>query len=162
MLLSNLSTPARHAALLAHPVWTRALEGLSTLSPSDPDATIDWMPDRKMFVMVQGYTTEARESCRFEAHRRYIDIQLMLAGEEIIEIAPVSELMPDTPFDSDRDLGFFKTPGSPCTQLVLRPGDFAVFFPEDAHMPKVRVHDPSPLRKAVVKIDAALFQSGPF
>lgn len=156
MLFSNLNTPARHAALLAHPVWTRALEGLAQLTPSDPDATLDWMPDQQMFVMVQGYTTEDRDSCRFEAHRRYIDIQLMLAGEEIIEVAPVGELTPDTPFDSERDAGFFKTPEAPCTRLILRPGDFAVFFPEDAHMPKVSVHAPAPLRKAVVKIDTAL------
>ncbi len=159
MLFSNLNTPARHAALLAHPVWTRALEGLSTLSPSDPDATLDWIPDKQMFVMIQGYTTETRDTCRFEAHRRYIDIQLMLDGEEIIEIAPVSALTPDTPFDPDRDLGFFKTPESPCTRLVLRPGDFAVFFPDDAHMPKVCVHAPAPLRKAVVKIDISLLRT---
>lgn len=157
MLLSNLHTPARHAALLASPVWTRALEGLARLTPEDPDATLDWMPDQRMFVMVQGYTTEPRESCRFEAHRRYIDIQLMLAGEEIIEIAPLDTLEVDTPFEPDRDVGFFKTPAAPCTQLVLRPGDFAIFFPEDAHMPKVRVSAPCPLRKAVVKIDLSLF-----
>ncbi len=156
MLLSNLQTPARHAALLASPVWTRALEGLSRLSPSDPDATIDWMPDKAMFVMVQGYTTEPREICRFEAHRRYIDIQYMMAGEEIIEIAPVDTLIPDTAFDAERDVGFFQTPKGPCTRLILRAGDFAIFFPEDAHMPKVRVDRPSTLRKAVVKIDTAL------
>jgi YhcH/YjgK/YiaL family protein len=157
MLFSNLHTPARHTGLLSHPVWTRALEGLAKLTPDDPDANLDWMPDKQMFVMVQGYTTEARASCRFEAHRRYIDIQYMLAGEEIIEIAPADALTPDTPFDPERDLVFFKTPEAPCTRLILRPGDFAVFFPEDAHMPKVQLQTPASLRKAVVKVDVSLF-----
>jgi len=156
MILTNLHTPARHAALLSSPVWTRALEGLARLAPTDPDATLDWMPDKQMFVMVQGYTTEPRASCRFEAHRRYIDIQFMMAGEEIIEITETQSLAPDGPFQAERDLGFFQTPEDPCTRLILRPGDFAVFFPEDAHMPKVQVNGPCALRKAVVKVDTAL------
>lgn len=162
MLLSRLDTPRRHEHLLQHPVWQQALEGLAALKADAPDATLDWHPGGALYVMIQGYTThsalEAARECRFEAHKRFIDIQLLLAGEEAIDIAPVHSLKADGPFDAERDVGFFLTPDLPATRLVLRPGDFAVFFPDDAHRPKLAVSSPLPLRKAVVKIDLALLR----
>ncbi len=156
MLTASLLRPETHAPYLQHPVWQRALHRLTAIRPEDPDATIPWEGE-KMYVMVQGYTTQPREACRYEAHRRYIDIQLLLAGEEIIEVMSVAGLPPEVPYDGTRDVAFFRTPETRGAQILLRPGDFAIFLPDDAHMPKIQALAPAPLRKAVVKIDLSLF-----
>ena len=106
---------------------------------------------RDVYAQVQIYDTKATEDCRFEAHRKYYDIQYMAEGEEYMGFIPLSRLEKDEGYDSKNDLEFFKTP-SDYGRIALYKGDFAVVSPDDGHMPRVMLHDPVRVKKVVVKV----------
>lgn len=93
------------------------------------------------------YETIPDEEAFFEAHRLYLDIHLMLAGSERVEIAPPAAL---EQFDHQGD--FYAYRGVGRHSLILSPGDFLVVFPSDAHKIKMRAGGPESVSKAVFKI----------
>jgi YhcH/YjgK/YiaL family protein len=107
-----------------------------------------------VYVMVSEADTRPPEQVQFEAHRRYIDIQLVVQGQEAIEVAPVAALVTAEPYDAARDIEFFAVPRTSET-LALRAGDFAVFAPGDGHRPSLHLDGPHVSRKAVVKVSVA-------
>lgn len=104
-----------------------------------------------VYVMVSEGETRPPEQVRFEAHRRYIDIQLVVRGQEAIDVAPVAGLVTAEPYDAAKDIEFFATPRESAA-LALRAGDFEVFAPGDAHRPSLHLDGPHVSRKAVVKV----------
>ena len=110
-----------------------------------------------VFVLESAYLTRLRDHCFFEAHRRYIDVQAVLEGEEFIEVAPVERLRVDAPYVAERDLATF-TDFAFASRLRLGPGDLAVFFPSDGHRPCLQCTGPVLVRKAVVKVPVSAGQ----
>lgn len=104
------------------------------------------------FALEQAYWTKARVDGFFESHRRYIDVQVVVAGGEAMEIIDLAHLGDDAAYDSERD--FIKHPDvANASRLVFRDGDAAVFFPADVHMPSLRLsEEPQLVRKVVVKV----------
>ena len=153
MLFSHLDHPDTFDTFLVHPLWQEILAWLRALDPAIPEGIHTLKAPDTVYVNVHGYTTLPRADCRYEAHRRYVDLQYMIDGEEIIEWAPRHELTPSVSFDAEKDLGFYQMPAAGRASLHLLPRHFAVFFPEDAHMPKVQANGPRALKKLVVKID---------
>lgn len=100
----------------------------------------------KVFVNVMAVSFRAQN--RFEAHRRYIDIQIALGEGESIEWLPYERVTRWEEYAADRDYqgGQSDVPGMAYT---LRPMDFAVYFPRDAHKPGL---GEGTGRKAVVKV----------
>ena len=107
-----------------------------------------------LYVTVSDAETRAPEQVRFESHRRYIDIQLVVRGQEAIGFAPVASLATVEPYDAAKDIEFFAVPQQP-TSLALHEGDFAVFVPGDGHRPGLHLDGPHVSRKAVVKVSVA-------
>jgi YhcH/YjgK/YiaL family protein len=107
-----------------------------------------------VFVLISEGETRPPEQVKFEAHRRYIDIQLVVRGQEAIGIAPAAGLVTAEPYDAEKDIEFFATPRESAA-LALRAGDFAVFAPGDAHRPSLHLDGPHVSRKAVVKVSVA-------
>jgi YhcH/YjgK/YiaL family protein len=104
------------------------------------------------YALVSTYQTASPDEKKFEAHRKYIDLQYVVEGEEITHVAHVSTLTTAEGYDETRDVAFFHDPASHET-IVLRAGSFAVFYPEDAHRPGMTAGgSPSTVRKVVVKI----------
>ena len=102
----------------------------------------------RMFVILDRQDGRGRDGARLEAHRRYIDIQYTIAGEEEIGWTPLASCTaPDGPFDETKDIAFFRD--APSAWLRVSPGSFAIFFPEDAHAP---LAGRGALVKAIVKI----------
>jgi len=102
----------------------------------------------EIFCLVQDYDT--RTEGKIEAHNKYIDIQIVIEGNEYIGYAERSGLETDGDFNEDSDIGFFKGDGDP---VFLKKNDFAVFFPGDGHAPGLAIEGkPSRVRKAVYKI----------
>lgn len=92
----------------------------------DIDSDISW-------CNVAKYETKSAEGAKLEAHRQYLDVQLMFDGGEKIGWAPISECTVTQPFEDGGDIAFMT---SERTQFInLEKGYFAVFFPQDAHMP---------------------------
>ncbi|MBQ8210523.1 MAG: YhcH/YjgK/YiaL family protein [Clostridia bacterium] len=106
------------------------------------------------FVNVMTYETKHRKDCCFEAHKKYIDIQIILDGSEIISTQDVNVMHKYDciqPFgDGDTELYAIN---NECVDNVLNAGDFIILCPEDAHMPCVCVGGKKTVRKAVVKVE---------
>jgi YhcH/YjgK/YiaL family protein len=107
-----------------------------------------------VYVLISEAETRPPGQVQFEAHRRYIDIQLVVRGQEAIGVAPLAGLVVTEPYDAAKDIGFFAVPRQSVT-LELRAGDFAVFAPGDAHRPSLHLDGPHVSRKAVVKVSVA-------
>lgn len=103
------------------------------------------------FANVQEY--ETRLQSKYELHRRYIDVQLLTRGEEIIYVAPVADaLEPQGEFDEQNDFILYASARSP-EQRRVSPESYQLLFPSDAHMPCMAIDgNPCPVRKVVVKI----------
>ncbi len=153
MLHGDLQDPGTYAALATHPTWHRAFAWLRDLKP-DVALGDHEIIGRQMFAAVQEYATLARHEARFESHEAHVDLQFTLAGGEIIDWIPRGSLQPDGPFAND--VQFWLPPPEPLTGLVQTAGRFAIFFPSDAHRPKVRLSGHDRVRKLVIKIHQQL------
>jgi biofilm protein TabA len=90
------------------------------------------------------------DKAKLEAHRRYLDIQCVLYGSDIIGWSPLTEyLHAEGPFDTQKDIQFFTD--IPQYRLAVPEGTFAIFFPSDAHAPLGCAED-SQVLKAIFKL----------
>ncbi len=103
------------------------------------------------FALEQAYPPKARPEGFFESHRNHIDVQVIVAGEELMEVEPVARLTVTMDYDPGRDLIKYADPATAAV-LRLRTGDAAVFFPEDGHMPSLHWRGSGLVRKTVVKV----------
>lgn len=108
-----------------------------------------------VFALVLEGPSRPAQEVRFEAHRRYINIQCAIEGQEAIGYAPRGSLATIEPYDNVKDVEFFDAPASD-TRIALRPGRFAVFAPEDGHQPGCDLDGRHTVRKVVVKVSVAL------
>ena len=104
----------------------------------------------EVYALVQDYTTRPREQGVWEAHRKYIDVQYVADGVEQMGYANIKMLTVKKSYDEGDDYELYDGAGS----LVTVPaGSFAIFFPEDGHIPGVAMDDkPAAVRKVVVKV----------
>ena len=103
------------------------------------------------YVSVQEYTTKARSEAKYEAHKKFIDIQLILSGRELIAVTPIEKMEIKDEYNETKDVMFFQH-NDECTDYVLEAGDFLILYPQDVHMPGVCVNERSLVRKIVVKV----------
>lgn len=104
------------------------------------------------FAIEQVYETKARADGFFESHRKYIDVQVVVEGEELMEVVDASRIATRGEFSPDRDFQAYEdcTTGS---QFRVLPGEATIFFPVDVHMPTLRTGANAVLvRKTVVKV----------
>jgi len=104
--------------------------------------------------MIMTGDTKQVADCRYEAHRRYADIQILLEGAEYAMVRDLPGLPVSDPYASDRDIEFYGE-GAPVPEhrVALEPGVAAFFFPEDAHKPSMARGAPAKVRKLVVKVE---------
>lgn len=106
----------------------------------------------RIYSIISSYQTRPAGQSRYETHRNYIDIQLILEGEENIFFTTSESLVPDGPYQIDFDKqNYLDSKNSSC--LHLTPGTVAVFFPHDAHKACCQVHEnSSQVRKVLIKV----------
>ncbi len=118
-----------------------------------PDGRHDIDGDNLYFI-VQHYTTKPVDQGRFESHRKYIDIQALLAGQELLGYAPTTGLEVVEPYSEEKDIMFYRI-GTMTAQTRLEPGLFCLLYPHDAHLPSCQVACPAEVHKVVFKIRLA-------
>ncbi len=104
-----------------------------------------------LFLIEEAYLTKRPAEVRWEAHREWADVQVILAGEERMDVARVGNLNLVEDLSPQRDMLYFENyeEGS---ALRLEAGDVAIYLPVDAHRPGLQVGPPSLVRKLVVKV----------
>ena len=111
--------------------------------------------DNLFFSVVEGQTKSLGEQ-RPEYHRQYIDIHIVLKGEEIIGAGNKGlSITPDGPFNDAHDIGFCEHISSE-TLIHLHPEELAILFPGELHRPMCALDAGAPLRKIIVKINQDL------
>ncbi len=132
-------------------IW-RAVRFVLTFDKSLPDGRYEIDGDN-VFAIVQTATTRPAAEKLFEAHRAYIDVQMVLDGSERHDVAlrGAQDLRTVGEYDSDKDIIFFSQPPQFST-IIMNPGMFAVYGPEDAHRPCCAVGGHTVIRKVCVKI----------
>ncbi|MEC0231030.1 YhcH/YjgK/YiaL family protein [Paenibacillus alba] len=114
-----------------------------------------------MFVLVQDMLTLSEQELRYESHATYMDIQYLVSGEERIGfVKHSSELQIAEDTLEELDVIFYNHVQRDAeTSIVLRPGQFAIFYPSDVHCPCMFVGEPGSIRKIVIKIHKNLWQT---
>ena len=107
--------------------------------------------DINNFALEQVYNSKDREKCFFESHIKNIDVQFILEGEEIMEIDNIKNL--NVTFQYDENMDLIKYDDSNFSSSIkLKKGDIAIFFPDDAHMPCIKISESTKVIKTVVKV----------
>ena len=132
--------------------WQMAFNFLLSL-PHDAEEKKYPLLGDDLFAIVMRYETRAPENAEIEAHRKYLDIQAVITGEEGIGWSQIDDLEIDTPYDTAKDAELYKHPKQGLLRVDLFPGDFMALFPHDAHMPSIMTRQgPVLTKKVVVKV----------
>ncbi len=119
------------------------------------DGRVEIEGDR-VFAIVQRYETMMVDAPKFEYHRKYIDVQFIASGEEVIGWTPIERMKIAEAYDADRDIAFGAVEKGKWTPVYVRAGQLAVLWPEDGHAPKLAAGAPSSVMKIVVKVAAEM------
>ena len=146
MIVDTLVETRRYANL--HPAFAAAFEFLARPALGSLPLGRHALDGDLLYVTIDQTEGRGREGARLESHRRYIDIQFTIEGDEEIGWTPVDDCAaPAGPYDDDRDIRFYED--RPRTWVAVPRGRFTIFFPEDAHAP---LAGRGLLKKAIVKI----------
>lgn len=107
--------------------------------------------DENCFVLEQAYITKDKKDCLFESHKKYIDIQYMFEGDEIMEVENINNLLVETPYKEDLDYAKHAQSKN-ASVLKIKENELAIFYPFDAHMPCIKIDENKKIIKAVFKI----------
>ncbi|MCL1094017.1 YhcH/YjgK/YiaL family protein [Shewanella kaireitica] len=108
---------------------------------------------KNLFVIVNDYQTKPREIEPFEVHQQYIDVQYVVSGEEEFGYLPLADQTPSKPYFAKHDYAEYDyLPNKEAAAFIpLKAGMFALFFPQDMHMPGTSA-TPQQVRKVVIKV----------
>jgi len=98
-----------------------------------PDGEME-IQGRELFVRIMSYTAKLAAENRFETHRIYADVQYVVSGSELMQTARLADMTPTTEYDDKGDYHFFKT-SAVTNDLIVKAGEFAVFYPNQPHRP---------------------------
>jgi biofilm protein TabA len=103
-----------------------------------------------LFALVQAYDSIPREQGKWECHKNYIDIQYITEGVEQIGCNNIDKMKITTEYNHEKDIAFLSGDGD---FITFSKGSYGIFFPEDAHQPKIAPNNiPGKVKKVVVKI----------
>ncbi|MBU1249340.1 MAG: YhcH/YjgK/YiaL family protein [Proteobacteria bacterium] len=147
MILDQLTRHQDYHAL--HPAFAKAFAFLLRQDLAELQEGRNEIDSDQLYAMVAKGKGRARSEAELEVHDAYIDIQLVLSGTDEMGWKPRQDCAIPSPEASDpsKDVFFFKD--TPETWLRVEPGRFAIFFPEDAHLPMT---GPSEMHKVIVKV----------
>lgn len=126
------------------------LEFLFNINENTP--TGKYQLDDGAYANIEEYSTKPHDNCFFEAHKKYIDIQLLLSGEERLDFTNINALTEREEYNDEKDIVFY-TDREQSGSVKLSKNYFAMLFPQDAHRPQMKSGtEPQNVKKVVVKI----------
>ena len=129
----------------------RIAKGFEFLHNTDLDAIPSGKHDidgDTIFALVQEYQTKPLAECKLESHKKYIDIQYVIRGEEFMGIT-FKNNQKILEVNEDKDYTFYEG----TTSLVrVSKGMFTIFFPDDLHQPCVQTESAAEVKKVVIKV----------
>ncbi|MCC7201625.1 MAG: YhcH/YjgK/YiaL family protein [Nitrospirae bacterium] len=150
MIVTDLRSIDHQASMT--PVIKKAIEFLrrpDILNMADGRVEIE---GGQVFANIQRYETVIADVPKIEYHKKYVDIQYVASGEEVIGWAPADEVTVTEAYDADKDICFGTILKDKLTLVYMHAGQVAVFYPEDGHAPRLAAGAPSHVLKIVVKV----------
>ena len=138
-----------------HPVLQQALTQAVAAKPQDKAPGRYELQGENVFMNVMQFVTQQPEQKKAELHEQYIDIQVLLAGEERILFGMTDSARQCDEMHVEDDYQL-------CSEIadeqviVLKPGRFAIFMPGEPHKPGCVVQAPMDIKKVVIKVRASL------
>jgi YhcH/YjgK/YiaL family protein len=143
----------QHAHLYteAHPLFGKAFDFLKTTDFSKLSFGRHAIDGDKLFALYMEYETKSMEECVMESHRKYIDIQCMIEGEESMAITTFNGQPATTAYDEEKDVAFYEKRYE--SLITVRKNHFVIFFPHDLHMPCIQTGERKHVKKVVFKVN---------
>ncbi len=126
------------------------LEWLRDVNPNVEKGVYEISPHVR--AIVSEYSTKTVNENGYEAHRDYIDIQYLICGSEKICCLPLEYLKETKTYSKEIDAAFYEETDVMPQEMLIGNGYFAIFFPQDGHMPGLRERNLQSVKKIVVKV----------
>ena len=148
MIIDTLDNLGKYVGL--NPLFADVMEFLKQNDLSTMDEGKHPIKGADLFVNIQMAKGRSREAAVLESHIKMIDIQLPLDSDETFGYSPVCDL-PDCEYNPEKDITKYgDTPSQ--TYVTVKPGQMAIFFPQDGHAPCITENEV--IKKAIFKVKA--------
>ena len=148
MIIDTLDNLGKYVGL--NPLFADVMEFLRQNDLSTMDEGKHPIKGDDLFVNIQMAKGRSREAAVLESHVRMIDIQLPIDANETFGYTPVCDL-PDYEYNPEKDMTKYgDTPSQ--TYVTVKPGQMAIFFPQDGHAPCITEREV--IKKAIFKVKA--------
>ena len=144
MVIDRLENLEKYVSL--NPLFAQAVDFLKSTDLEAHETGKVVLKEGELIVNFSQARPKTKEEARIETHNNFIDIQIHLSGVEGMGYMPRADL-PEAAYNAEKDITFYE--GLATDYLTVKPGMFAIFFPEDAHAPGVT---PDGVKKVIVKV----------
>lgn len=144
MIIDKLENIGMYASV--NPLFAQAIEFLKSTDLNAHELGKVVLKEGELFVNFAAARPKTMDDAKIETHNNFIDIQIPLTGTELMGYMPRTDLA-EAEYNAEKDVTFY--PGHATDYLTVKPGMFAIFFPEDAHAPGVTEVE---LKKVIVKV----------
>jgi YhcH/YjgK/YiaL family protein len=151
MIYDHISRIAKYRGL--SPLVAKAIDYITATDLTKlPLGRVDVAGD-DIYAAVHEYDTKSEADSKFEGHKTYVDLQLIVSGTERMDVADIDQLTMNKPYNEKSDVWFFDRPAT-VQKVIVSACEFTMFMPHDVHAPTIAVDKPTPVRKVVLKIKA--------
>lgn len=150
MIVDNIGNFEKYSAL--DKKFEKSFEFIKKVAAENlPAGKYQLENDGALHAIVQEYDSKAPENAKIEGHEKYIDIQYVISGEEVIEVFDISKAVVKTPYNPDKDVTFYENCVD-ASKIVLQAGEYAILYPNDIHKPGMQYKCSTPVKKVIVKV----------
>lgn len=148
MVVDRLENLEKYASL--NPLFAQAIEFIKSHNLQEMEIGKTELQGADLVVNVAQTAPKTQEQAKLETHHAFIDIQIPLSGTEVMGYTAGADCIPaDASYDAAKDITFFE--GLAESYIPVKPGMFAIFFPQDGHAPGIT---PEGVKKVIVKVKA--------
>ncbi len=127
----------------------KALEYLEKAGLANVEAGKYEIDGDLVFALVSEYKTKHATDAKLEAHKKYLDVQYVADGRELLGYAAYNNQEVSVPYKDENDIAFFN---GDKVYMKFNKGMFAILYPQDLHMPGIMAENPEKVKKVVVKV----------
>lgn len=147
MVVDTLDNLEKYASL--NPLFAQAIEYLKStdLNAIEAGNKVE-LKGKDLVVNFAQTKPKTKEEAKLETHNKFIDIQIPLSGVEVMGYTPAKDCVPaGAAYNAEKDITFFE--GLAESYIAVKPGMFAIFFPQDGHAPGITE---TGVKKVIVKV----------
>ena len=150
MIVTYIDSDEINRLSSVHPLLSLAVNEMARLLDEGVSDGCYKINGDDLFINVMTYESHPQCECCFEAHREYIDVQMVIEGEEAIGFLPSADLTLTRPYAPDYEL--FAMTDKPFDKINLSGKKIVVILPPEPHAPSIALKEATRIRKMVAKI----------